>query len=317
MVGEFYSKLKEFQSGQINNDKVAALNAMAYRKVTKKGLQRKLDARTANNVGVINKAYDVVKEAVGKMDFQALTEKYGVLADKIGSCLLSSSNFIEALKEEDCLCLTYDVARSQAAIMDPSQIVIKDVFPTYITVSSFLYSAEYALKSNSEAHGGFEKKNQGEIVKGVARESITGVLPLYICPENWTVAKQLMKPALGWTVTLDPLGYAYSQIKTVPFMVLCKLYNMTRTEFLDKQIELVEETCVQIIKDASNPTFDNRLDVEVKNWYDNYVKDPLVRTIDSIPNNQVFVTQLYLMSKIGMIDLSDRTYLEEFFSALS
>lgn len=61
LVAEFYAKLKDFQSGQINNDKVAALNALAYRKVTKKGLQRKLDARTQNNVGVINKAYDIVK----------------------------------------------------------------------------------------------------------------------------------------------------------------------------------------------------------------------------------------------------------------
>lgn len=106
-------------------------------------------------------------------------------------------------------------------------------------MSSFLFSAEYALKANSEAHGGFEKKAQGEIVKGIARESITGVLPLYICPENWTVAKQLMKPALGWTVTLDPLGYAFAQVKTVPFMVLCKLYNMPPSEFKDFQIQLV------------------------------------------------------------------------------
>jgi hypothetical protein len=45
--------------------------------------------------------------------------------------------------------------------MDPTQIIIKDVFPTYITVSSFMFSAEYALKANSEAHGGFEKKAQG------------------------------------------------------------------------------------------------------------------------------------------------------------
>ena len=74
---------------------------------------------------------------------------------------------------------------------------------------------------------------------------------------------------------------------------------------------------MQIIKDASNPTFDNRLDVEVKNWFDNYVKDPLVRTIDSIPNNQVFLTQLYLMSKMKMIELPDKAHLEEFFDALS
>lgn len=32
------------------------------------------------------------------MDFKQLQEKYGALADKIGCCVLSASNFIEALK---------------------------------------------------------------------------------------------------------------------------------------------------------------------------------------------------------------------------
>ena len=315
LITEFYEKLKDFQSGQINNDKVAALNAMAYRKVTKKALQRKLDARTQNNIGVINKAYDVVKDATSKMNFNELQEKYGGLAEKIGSCVFSASNFIEALKEDDCLCLTYDVGRSQAAIMDPTQIVIKDVFPTYITVSSFMFSAEYALKANSEAHGGFQKSAQGEIVKGIARESITGVLPLYICPEHWTVAKQLMKPALGWTVTLDPLGYAFSQVKTVPFMVLCKLYNMPPSEFTEFQIKLVEDTCMEIIKDASNPKNEIRLNEEVTKLFEGYLKDPLVRTIDSIANNQVFLLQLYLMAKLDMIKLPGKEHLEAFFHA--
>lgn len=317
LITEFYEKLKDFQSGQINNDKVAALNAMAYRKVTKKALQRKLDARTQNNIGVINKAYDVVKDATSKMNFNELQEKYGGLAEKIGSCVFSASNFIEALKEDDCLCLTYDVGRSQAAIMDPTQIVIKDVFPTYITVSSFMFSAEYALKANSEAHGGFQKSAQGEIVKGIARESITGVLPLYICPEHWTVAKQLMKPALGWTVTLDPLGYAFSQVKTVPFMVLCKLYNMPPSEFTEFQIKLVEDTCMEIIKDASNPKNEIRLNEEVTKLFEGYLKDPLVRTIDSIANNQVFLLQLYLMVKLDMIKLPGKEHLEAFFQAVS
>lgn len=316
LVTEFYAKLKDFQSGQLNNDKVAALNALAYRKVTKKGLQRKLDARTTNNIGVINKAYDVVKEATSKMNFNELQEKYGTLAARIGECVFSAANFIEALKEDDCLCLTYDVGRSQAAIMDPTQIVIKDVFPTYITVSSFMFSAEYALKANSEAHGGFSKSAQGEIVKGVARESITGVLPLYICPEHWTVSKQLMKPALGWTVTLDPLGYSFSQVKTVPFMVLCKLYNMPPSEFVDFQIKLVEETCMEIIKDASNPKNEIRLNEEVTKLFEGYLKDPLVRTIDSIANNQVFVLQLYLMAKLDMIKLPGKEHMEAFFQAV-
>lgn len=94
LITEFYSKLKDIQSGLINNDKVAALNALAYRKVTKKGLQRKLDARTQNNVGVINKAYDTVKELTSKFDFKDMEDRYGKLAEHIGTCFYSANNFI-------------------------------------------------------------------------------------------------------------------------------------------------------------------------------------------------------------------------------
>ena len=262
LVAEFYSLLKDLQSGYMTNDKIASLNALAYRKMAKKGLQKKMDVRTQNNVSVINKVYEVVKESALKIDYDSLYKNHGDLCKKIGECIYSANNFIEALKDEDCLCLTYDIARSEAAVMDPTQVVIKDVLPSFIGVASFLTSAEYALKCNPQAHGGFDKKSQGEIIKGVARESITGVLPLYICEENWNVARQLMKPALGWTVTLDPLGYSYSQIKTVPFLVLSKLYTMDKSEaseFLKFQISLVEETCTQIIKEASGNNADVKL----------------------------------------------------------
>lgn len=52
-----------------------------------------------------------------------------------------------------------------------------------------------------------------------------------------------MKPALGWTVTLDPLGYSFSQVKIVPCLILAKLYNdnfKNKSEHTDFQIKLVE-----------------------------------------------------------------------------
>ena len=55
--------------------------------------------------------------------------------------------------------------------------------------------------------------------KGIA----LGILPLYICNENWRVSKLLMKPALGWTACGEPLGYTFSQMVTIPFMVLSLL----------------------------------------------------------------------------------------------
>jgi hypothetical protein len=43
------------------------------------------------------------------------------------------------------------------------------------------------------------------VVVGEGREPITGVLPLFINPTHWSVARQLAKPVFGWMCTLNPL----------------------------------------------------------------------------------------------------------------
>jgi len=53
------------------------------------------------------------------------------------------------------MCLGLDIARSEACIADPSRLVIKDIIPTFMTADSFLDSAVFNLRKDSEAHGGF------------------------------------------------------------------------------------------------------------------------------------------------------------------
>ena len=73
-------------------------------------------------------------------------------------------------------------------------------------------------------------------------------MPLYICDDHWSIAKHKMKPIMGWTATLDILGYSYSQIKTIPFLVLAKAAEDTSTPFKRMQIDLILRTCIQIYK---------------------------------------------------------------------
>jgi len=75
------------------------------------------------------------------MDFKKLEEQHKEIIDSIGNCPLSVVNTIEALEEQDCMCIGLDVVRPEAAIADASRLVIKDVFPTYMTAESFLQSA--------------------------------------------------------------------------------------------------------------------------------------------------------------------------------
>jgi hypothetical protein len=218
-----------------------------------KEMKKKHEKRAAENSEMVAKTRELISETVAAMNFEEITDKYSELINKVGSCILSANNFVEALKDEDCLCLTFDLGRSLASIADPSQILIKDIFPSLLSAGSFFLSTEYALKKNSLAHGGFEKHKEGIILKGAANENITGVLPLYICDEHWKVAKKLMRMTLGWNVTLEPAGYTYQQMKIVPFMILAELTKMVdkkpESEFLKFQFKLVEETCAKILEE--------------------------------------------------------------------
>jgi hypothetical protein len=48
---------------------------------------------------------------------------------------------VEALQEQDCMCIGLSISRPEAAIADPTRLVIQDIYPTYITADSFLQSA--------------------------------------------------------------------------------------------------------------------------------------------------------------------------------
>lgn len=285
-------------------------------KELKKCFENRLEKRTKENASLVEKTKQSISEIVQKYDFEILKKKYATLSAQVGECILSSNNFIEALVDEDCLCLTFNIGRSQAAIVDPSQVIIKDVFPSFLTVGSFFYSTEFALKKNKLAHGGYIKNADGLIIKGAAQEDITGVLPLYICEENWKVAKNLMKLAVGWAVTLEPAGYTYSQVKIVPFLILAKvvqkLHEQPDSEFLKFQLALVKETCIQIMKDGSRKDFAHKFDEEVVNFYSNYVKKTSLRTVDSIPNNIVFLAQLYTAKECGIPFVTEDKYFDIF-----
>ena len=289
-------------------------------KEMKKGLQNKLSKRIEENVELVNKIKTSVAETVKTLDIEAIRKEHQELATKVGDCILSSNNFIDAIADEDCLCLTFDIGRSAAAIADPTQIIIKNVYPSFLTAGSFFYSTEFALKKNKLAHGGFEKHAEGLILKGAAQENITAVMPLYFCEENWKVAKQLMKLTIGWDVTLDPLGYTYQQIKTVPFLVLAKLaemiYEKPNAEFLKFQFELVKKTCIKIMEDGSKEGFEHRFNQEVINLYSNYVDDLGSRTIDSIANNSVFLAQLYIAMESPSFPSKGEEYLVSLFKGL-
>ena len=246
----------------IQNSLIAKMNDLAYKARNNCSLQKMVDKRAIANEELYEKLEKEAADITSKMDFEKLAETHKSVIEEIGNCPLSVMNTVEALEEQDCMCIGLSVTRPEAAIADSSRLVIKDIFPTYISAESFLQSAQFKISNSAgdgaAAHGGFDaKQKEGQLAMGLGRENITGVLPLYLFQEHWNVAKRKIQPILGLMCTLDIMGYTSEQFFTVPFTVLMKaaskLQENPTSEVCQRMYGQVENTCIQII--ASSATF--------------------------------------------------------------
>jgi hypothetical protein len=182
-----------------------------------------------------------VKNLVKKLPFDDLKTKYKDIVDFLGSCPLSCYDLIEAMQAGDCMCLCLDIGRSEAAIADPSRLVIKDIIPTFMTSDSFLDSATFSIGRDEQAHGGFGPGTTGKLAMGLGRENVTGVIPLFLFKEHWEIARRKAPPIFGFMCTLDIMGYASSQYFTIPFLVLLECMRKTHEEGGKEIFKRIEE----------------------------------------------------------------------------
>ena len=63
------------------------------------------------------------------------------------------------MENKDCMCLGLSIGRSQATVTDPTKLFIKDVYPVYMSMDSFLESSIYHLRMNEDAAGNFNPKD--------------------------------------------------------------------------------------------------------------------------------------------------------------
>ena len=52
-----------------------------------------------------------------------------------------------------------------------------------------------------------------QVIPGAANEALTAALPMFINPTHWVVAREKLKTLLGWTCTLNILGFSYQQVQ--------------------------------------------------------------------------------------------------------
>eukprot|EP01017_Pseudomicrothorax_dubius_P036312 TRINITY_DN518_c0_g2_i1.p1 TRINITY_DN518_c0_g2~~TRINITY_DN518_c0_g2_i1.p1 ORF type:complete len:991 (+),score=252.11 TRINITY_DN518_c0_g2_i1:133-3105(+) len=283
---------------KVDNDLIASVNALAYKDITKKSIKKQLEKRAQKTVQILNEAYKSVDEISTSIDTQALEKDYAPLVEEIGACAYSCLTFPEALKAGDCICITFDIGRTEDTIVAPNTAIIKEIHPTVLSAASFLDSVKYSLKLSPEASGGFDATKQGKVFTGVARENITGALPIFICPEHWRIARQLIKPVLGWVTTLDPIGFNYDQMKTIPFLLL--LHSAVgmqdsknpQAKFHKRVFELLRETCLAIMADDETPEVAGTMRADITEIYNGYVTNGEARLHDGLTNNGIFLMQL-------------------------
>ncbi|KAG0207054.1 hypothetical protein BGX28_001597 [Mortierella sp. GBA30] len=301
------------QGGAISNTSLATFNALAYGQITEARLKAKLDARAGKNMAMFADLDEKVANIVNGLDLDKMEAEEPEDTLRELSCAFSTNSYIDALREGDCLCMTLDVSRGTGAIADPSQLVVKSIFPTYLTSSMFTLALGHSLSENDpeDVHGGFDRNSDASIAPGLAHESITAVMPLYINEKHWQVAKLRMKPILGYVVTLDATGYTYSQSTTVPFLVLAKaLEAHPMTEFKQRQIRLILQTCDAIYRNS------NSLRETTKTLVEQFCASHTQRTVDVITNNYVFLGHVICAVRAGDITSDAMTSLMPRFEAV-
>lgn len=280
----------------LNRESIAKLNNLAYKAVAKrKGLNKMVDKRAMQNLSYYEKLDKEIAEKQKGFDFSQLEKDNFELVDRVGTCPLSALNATESMENGDCLCLGLDIARNEAAIADPTQLRIKDIIPTFMSANSFLDSASYHMKREGEKAAAFGADKEGNLAPGAYRETITGVLPLYLFPEHWEFSKRLAPSVFGLMCTLDIMGFTPEQMDVVPFLVLKKaLENKIEkpSEMNEFVYQLVLQTCMQIL--TQKPQLREKLIRQLRAFNE----DPLARLKDEIPSLAVFMMQMIALDKV-------------------
>ena len=141
-LSKVISELRNVQDlSNLSNTAVANLYDAAYKGINKGGLRKMIDKRALQNEAMYQKIEQELAEIVAKQDFDKLLNQNKEIIEDVGDCAFSVMNSLEAMQDSDCMCISLSVDRPESAIADPTKLIVKDVFPTYITADSFLQSA--------------------------------------------------------------------------------------------------------------------------------------------------------------------------------
>ncbi|KAJ3151855.1 hypothetical protein HDU86_005987 [Geranomyces michiganensis] len=325
-----HARIAQARRAELSNAQIAEWRDLSTRpRLTSRRHNKELDKRALANVSLLDSTADKIKSIVAAMQWSAVRKMLPAEVAETCVCVSSMVGVDEALREGDCLAISLSVRRSEATIFDPTQLIVDSVGPTWMTVDTFFdtiaLAKAFAENSNSMAtplkasaspqsaagdtsvatkmnamHGGFDRSAAGSLFFGNAGENINAVLPLYLSPHHWEVARLKLKAVVAYTTTLDVLGFASAQELAVPLLVWLRAASQARETGTDNARfirDQVFKTCTAIYETRrdTREQFTARLAA--------YLAGPAGRTIDEIPHTGVFIATLLCAQAIGDVTL--------------
>lgn len=324
-ASDFWNLLRRKKAGErITNEQIAKMNDVAYSGAIKKRHQTTLDKRAVKNMDLMTQWFSSLERIGRKYQGQEkeLRDKYDDALKEVEPCQFTLDDAIECLEGGDALCIPLKISRPEAAIADPSRVVIESIGSGFVSAYSFKEQYEASISkttSQEDVHGGFSKKS-GAVVKGKDGQDINAVVPLCLGPEFWEAAKIWNKMNCALATTLDPLGYTFDQVVTLPFLVLARAlanYQEKPTEHNHKVYQLVLNTCKQIMRDASGDKAEIKLMDTVKEQLKNFMNSPEGRTQDIVSNLSVLMMRVHVAQALGALDFLTEAEYQKFLRVLA
>lgn len=297
MFTEYFVAFNEaMTNGVISNVSLAKLNNIAYKGVIDSKVAREMAKRTAVGQKYMEDMEENIKAALKGMDMGKLKEEYKERVEDFGHCAITYQTWIEALEEGDCLCLTYDAERNLQDILDSSTVRIKSINVSVLTAEAFVSAAMFMAKSsNGISLAEFGSSGQSKsLAKVLPNEVVNGILPLYICKEHWLVAKLKMAPMNAWTDTHDILAISKHHPIRIPFLVLIKALDDSKTEHKRMQFQWVLDTCIALYNEPENKEL---IMEDHKETFDKYLEFPQYRTTEFVRSVPIFFTHFCMAMK--------------------
>lgn len=308
-INKMYINLSELAIKGINNDRLSNILSAGHsaKNITKTGFKNLLNKRLDRNISHIQTEDELIDELSNKFNTKPYEIKFNDNDDL--QCYITLSKWYELVKNGDVLCLTGMMARSQIAIVDPSKIMFKNIYPMFNNMSFNTFQEELTYKLNEtkyynineeDLHGGFRFnfRNASGIVGAFSNQLVNFVYPMYICSDHWNIAKHYIKRTFGWMTTLDWAGYDFQQIKIIPFSIMSNVIN---SMVIDGVTEANIQKYFNLARVAKQLVVDynmTSIDTDFSNWNES----PLFRTGDVIKDILIFLIKLLFMKEHPKLD---------------